>query len=1280
MTPKRTLRQVGIALMLLVAFLIQGTWALAGTTGGLSGVVSDEHNRPVTQALITAQAASGTSTTTTDPNGHYVFLSLAPDTYTVSFQKAGYQPVSQGGVTVFADQTQTLELHTHTVTLTEIGHVTSKAANDLVKSGTTSDIYSVNAATAEKVAAIGGGTNLNNAYSALASQPGVTLGYGGLGWGQTVFIHGASYSQVGYEFDGVPVNRAFDNYNANTLTNLGQQELQVVTGGSPSASSSSTVGGFINQVIRTGTYPGFGNIDVGVGAPAYYHALKGEAGGATPNRLFSYYVGLLGYDQTQRVQDQFNGGSGVPNTLPGYVENFNTNTVNFPGMFPYCTATGADPNAGTTVDPGCVGGPLPFNSGQTGILQDREAVANFHIGIPHKRDQGKDDIQLLYSGSFEHQTFMDSINDQGGLGPYCIAIVNSPCTSTSVKYRDTYIYPNNVQFGALATPTLAPIGYAFPSSGDNRCLNIAPTTSTGAAITGACPAGVISPLPPTVRDGQNNDSEIVKLQYQKNIGSNAYLRAFGYTFYSDWLLNDPNWGVLYSLNNINSLGTGDYELITHTRGGELQYANQINSKNLVTLTANYTTASVSRFNNGTFKNSGATPTTNLVDTAGNCLNRTTGGIVSCYSATSTGTFLDPTRSTSCGGICPGQTANPGSQWLVTFTGPNGTLNTVTPKFSSYSLSDEFRPNDKLLLNMGLRLESFEYDLPSSQSPAENFWFNQAANSYCYDPANGNAPVQAKQTPPFFPGNAPLAVTAPGAPCPISAVSGLQTLHPNGTVQAGQQSLLYSDKSDAVLTKRIVEPRLGGTYTFNPDSVLRFSIGRYANPFNTATAQYKNANAKTEATFDFQAFFGLGFTRPEHDVQPSVSTNADMSFEHRIHGTDVSYKISPFYRYVTNQTQDSFIGPGFVSAIPTNNETAYGLEFQLSKGDPNKNGLSGQLSYTYTKAYSKFNNLGTGQNMIDPINSQIDAYNGLTATGNRFGVKGAPCYDGTASGTAAPAGFCTVSGGQVTMTPLGIAAGYVINPYYTANPQALLDRSATYPLYQTFPNPFEFSPLPDQNGTIVWPQVLAGFLNWKHDRFSITPNFQAIQGYSGGSNGGGQYGSPLSVTGIDPRACTSNQAYQVTPAGPTAGYCDYTTAFASPNSGGVLYIPNPETGRFDAIGQFQNPWLLNINAQMKYELSNRVTANLVLANIYNRCFGGSSTPWSSAEPPGNPVCGYVANPAYVGSQPGAGFFVGNSPTASQNNPGSVFSRNVYHSYTGVTSFLPFNAYLTVQFKI
>ncbi|MBV9149821.1 MAG: hypothetical protein JO024_08140, partial [Candidatus Eremiobacteraeota bacterium] len=145
-----------------------------------------------------------------------------------------------------------------------------------------------------------------------------------------------------------------------------------------------------------------------------------------------------------------------------------------------------------------------------------------------------------------------------------------------------------------------------------------------------------------------------------------------------------------------------------------------------------------------------------------------------------------------------------------------------------------------------------------------------------------------------------------------------------------------------------------------------------------------------------------------------------------------------------------------------------------------------------------------------------------------------------------------------------------------------------------------------------------------------------------------------------------------------GFANYTQCGNSLNNFGALFIPNPYTGHFDNPGQYQNPWLFNLNMQMHYDFSPRVGATLVLANIYNRCFGGTQTPWSTAEPPGTVVCGYDTNQSFVGTQPGAGFFNGSSPNDVAAN-GNIWSQNIRYPYTALTSFLPFTAYLTLQFK-
>ncbi len=110
MSSYRTLRHAVIAVALVVAFLSQGTWALAGVTGNITGSVHDASGAPIAGVAIQVVSPSEQKTATTDAGGHFVILSLAPDTYTINLTKSGYQSVAFPGVVVFADQTTTQAL------------------------------------------------------------------------------------------------------------------------------------------------------------------------------------------------------------------------------------------------------------------------------------------------------------------------------------------------------------------------------------------------------------------------------------------------------------------------------------------------------------------------------------------------------------------------------------------------------------------------------------------------------------------------------------------------------------------------------------------------------------------------------------------------------------------------------------------------------------------------------------------------------------------------------------------------------------------------------------------------------------------------------------------------------------------------------------------------------------------------------------------------------------------------------------------------------------------
>ncbi|MBV9102938.1 MAG: carboxypeptidase regulatory-like domain-containing protein, partial [Candidatus Eremiobacteraeota bacterium] len=192
----------------------------AGTTGVLAGRVVDSASQaPLAGARVSVVSPSQSATTTTDARGAYQFLSLAPDTYAFSVTLQGYESNAQSGVTILADHTRTVNV-VLVRQLRTIGQVRARVATDLVKPGTTSDVYSVSGSAAQAANALSGPGSLGNSYSAIASVPGTVVQQGQMGWFQQMSIRGGDIDQIGYELDGIPVNRAYDNAPETLLSSL----------------------------------------------------------------------------------------------------------------------------------------------------------------------------------------------------------------------------------------------------------------------------------------------------------------------------------------------------------------------------------------------------------------------------------------------------------------------------------------------------------------------------------------------------------------------------------------------------------------------------------------------------------------------------------------------------------------------------------------------------------------------------------------------------------------------------------------------------------------------------------------------------------------------------------------------------------------------------------------------------------------------------------------------------------------------------------------------------
>lgn len=104
-------------------------------------------------------------------------------------------------------------------------------------------------------------------------------------------------------------------------------------------------------------------------------------------------------------------------------------------------------------------------------------------------------------------------------------------------------------------------------------------------------------------------------------------------------------------------------------------------------------------------------------------------------------------------------------------------------------------------------------------------------------------------------------------------------------------------------------------------------------------------------------------------------------------------------------------------------------------------------------------------------------------------------------------------------------------------------------------------------------------------------------------------------------------------------------------------------------------------QIGYDITPNVRASVLLANVYNHCFAGSAEPWTKAYAPNQFICEYVPNSTYVGVQPGAGFFYGNSPHDPVNGTTGyppIFDQAYAPSSNQIPT--PFQAYFQLQVRI
>jgi hypothetical protein len=1198
--------------------------AQAGTTGTLSGYILTSDDRPVAGASVTAASPTETVTATTDQYGYFSFVALPPDTYTVTASRDGYQTIVQPDVTVVPDNAVTLRLVTQAVKT--IGTISVTGIPGLLRPSTTQDVYSVTARTQSAISSLGGGGDLENAYSAIASIPGTFVPTGQTGWNQPVFVRGGDFTELGYEFDGVPVNRSFDHVTQTNLSDLGVQSLDVYTGGAPADAESQGLSGYVNQVIKQGTYPGFADVDAGIGSPTFFNKLNLEVGGATPDRRFSYFLGAGGYNQGFRYYDQNNGASLSGMFGPPFdLSNAALGPLNPPFGAAGCPAIpgGFGSNyAGCYANhaffgslPAGPGGYVlgPYDIGHNSSVEDRENVMNLHFLIPRRDSSDHDNVQLLYDASQIYTYTYSSFNDWGG-SPFWDADAAGLGLHAGSPYPD---YTSGFQYdgsllgevtGSPEGPIDGVIPYLFPS--DDQ-------------------AGFNGPVPANQEDVTSNDQAILKLQYQHDFGTHAVARIYGYSSYGDEFIHSPNGSNQFFIST-----SSDRELWAHTHGYSASYSDQLSAQHLVNVQVNYSKSLTSFFDNSQMNNADpflpqsyfAALVSQSAPTSGVCFNPELQP-ASCEPQTSFDLDeLNPAMPTGAAFLSyasPFAPAPPGFEWLALENGQSGQSNGVTPIFTTFSIDDQYRPTDRLHVNAGVRLDQFTFDLPpTADSAARAFWFNAWNLVMCVNPqANGGNPIDET-----------LLGLPAGAPC--SAAPGFKPA-----------TLTDSTSSGSSFTHDEVQPRLGATFDADDEDVLRFSYGIYAQA-PPARSIEENTLQQNLPAFIGPLFYSLGYTTPEHDLRPSVSYNTDFSWEHRFHRTEASFKLTPFYRRTRDQVQQFFIDPttGTTTDINAGRQTSFGAEFLLAKGDLDQDGFSAQFSYTYTHSSITYAPLPNGSTLLSGVNSAIQQYNSFTKA----------CANAEPSEN--PSSMCGIYGNSnASPSSLNPASGTTVaNPYYNAPARPLLDPFGSYPTYDVVPTGLQLS-----TASYGVPDYATLVLNYKHDKWSVTPLFQLISG--------SRYGAPEQQIGVDPTSCQPLNTSGSVAGDPRYPFGGSGNPYDATTCTNTIFMPDQVTGNFDQPGAFREPSQLSANLQFSYRMTAKTTLRLTAVDLYEDCYGGDKLPWTLDD---RRLCGYDVLPGHI------------PPVGNIYNPGDIIQRVVQYPY-GILEQAqpsPLNLYADVEVRL
>jgi outer membrane receptor protein involved in Fe transport len=205
-------------LVLFIGLLICSAAVMAGTTGKISGRVTDRDTKeglPGVNVLIVGTTWGAVS----DPDGFYQIINVPPGSFKITLSMIGYNQITVEDIKVNVDRTTTQNIALSSKTL-QGQEVVIKAERPVIEKDRTSTASYVDAETIQDLP-------VQEVSEIIQLQAGVTTGAGG-----DIHFRGGREREVAYMIDGVSVSNAFSQSGGSNVAieNSIIKELQVISG------------------------------------------------------------------------------------------------------------------------------------------------------------------------------------------------------------------------------------------------------------------------------------------------------------------------------------------------------------------------------------------------------------------------------------------------------------------------------------------------------------------------------------------------------------------------------------------------------------------------------------------------------------------------------------------------------------------------------------------------------------------------------------------------------------------------------------------------------------------------------------------------------------------------------------------------------------------------------------------------------------------------------------------------------------------------------------------